>query len=285
MRPLLTLALCAAALCGQALDPAKLLQLPTDTWPLYNGDYSGRRFSPLSKINTSNIASLTLAWVYRINPGGPNPFGGGVVKSTPVLVDGVMYFTIPDQVYAVDARSGREIWHYQWQSKGGIHIGNRGVGVYGRWLYFETPDCNLVSLNLKDGKERWHKSICDLDQMYYASVAPVVIDIDQQPPVILAALNGSNVQISSLHPTTAGSTVVFAVTGLGDTSAITDPSVLHFSIGGEDHPAVRIAKQGRAPFALIQVVLASDVPQGSQVPVTITWNGATSAAYYLSIGQ
>ena len=49
-------------------------------------------------------------------------------------------------------------------SQGGDHIGNRGVGVYGNWLYFETPDCNLVSLNLKDGKERWHKPICDLDQ-------------------------------------------------------------------------------------------------------------------------
>ncbi len=175
MRTILTLALCAVTLAGQSLDPAKLMQPPTDTWPMYNGDYSGRRFSSLTKINTSNIAALTLAWVYRINPGGPNPFGGGVVKSTPVVVDGVVYFTIPDQVYAVDARSGREVWHYQWQSKGGIHIGNRGVAVYGSRLYFETPDCNLVSLNLKDGKERWHKPICDLDQMYYASIAPLVV--------------------------------------------------------------------------------------------------------------
>ena len=86
-----------------------------------------------------------------------------------------MYFTVPDHVWAVDARTGREIWHYTWTSKGGIHIGNRGVGIYGNWLYFETPDCNLVSLNLKDGKERWSKQICDLDQMYYASVAPVVV--------------------------------------------------------------------------------------------------------------
>src|SRR5262245_55107611 len=52
---------------------------------------------------------------------------------------------------------------------------NRGVGVYGDALYFETPDCNLVSLNLKDGKEKWRKTICDLDQFYYGSVAPVII--------------------------------------------------------------------------------------------------------------
>ena len=48
-------------------------------------------------------------------------------------------------------------------------------GVYGNWLYFETPDCNLVSLNLKDGKERWHKTNCDLDQFYYGSVAPLIV--------------------------------------------------------------------------------------------------------------
>ena len=46
-------------------------------------------------------------------------------------------------------------------------------GVSGPTLYFETPDCNLVSLNIKDGKERWHKEICDLDQFYYGSVAPI----------------------------------------------------------------------------------------------------------------
>ena len=92
-----------------------------------------------------------------------------------MVVNGVMYFTMPDHVWAIDARTGRELWHHVHQSKGGIHIGNRGVAVYGSWLYFETPDCHLVSLNLKDGRERWQKSICDLDQMYYASVAPIIV--------------------------------------------------------------------------------------------------------------
>ena len=78
-------------------------------------------------------------------------------------MNGVLYFTVPDHAWAVDARTGREIWHYKWESKGGIHIGNRGVGIYGNWLYFETPDCHLVSLNLKDGKERWNTEICDLE--------------------------------------------------------------------------------------------------------------------------
>ncbi len=159
---------------GQTLDPHKLLQPPTDSWPTYNGDYSGRRFSPLTKINAQDIRSLSLAWVYHPETGGGEE-AGGPIKGTPVVVDGVMYVTVPNHVWAIDARTGRQIWQFAWQSKGGLTIGNRGVGVYGRWLYFETPDCNLVSLNLNDGKERWHKQICDLDQMYYASVAPVVI--------------------------------------------------------------------------------------------------------------
>ena len=47
--------------------------------------------------------------------------------------------------------------------------------AYGNWLYFETPDCNLVSLNLKDGQRAWNAPICDLDQMYYGSSAPLIV--------------------------------------------------------------------------------------------------------------
>lgn len=146
--------------------------IPDDSWPSYNGDYSGRRFSTLSKINTSTINSMSLAWVYRVAAAGNLR---STIKSTPLVVNGVMYFSIPDHVWAIDARTGREIWHFAWPSKGGDHIGNRGVGIYGDALYVETPDCNLVALNIKDGKERWHQSICDLNQMYFASVAPIII--------------------------------------------------------------------------------------------------------------
>ena len=162
-----------AAVLGQgSLTSAKLLQPTADSWPTYNGDYSGRRYSPLSKINASNINSLSLAWVYRVN--STNNLSA-TVKATPLVVNGVMYVTLPDHVWAIDARTGREIWRYVWKSKGGIHIGNRGVGIFGNWLYFETPDCNLVSLDLKEGKERWHHEICDLDRMYFATAAPIIV--------------------------------------------------------------------------------------------------------------
>ena len=162
------------ALSGQTprgLDAQTLLKPGPDVWPTYNGDYSGRRFSTLDKINSSNIDALTLAWVFRLNAGP----GAGNIKGTPLQINGVIYLTAPDNVWAVDARTGRELWHHTWQSTGGIHIGNRGAAVLGEWLYYETPDCHLVSLNIKDGSERWRKQICDLDQFYYGSVAPVIV--------------------------------------------------------------------------------------------------------------
>ena len=174
-----------AVAAGQnAVDTTTFAHPPSVSWPTYNGDYSGRRFSPLTKINTGNVNALSLAWLHRANAG--TTAGGGVIKSTPLQVDGVLYFTVPDHVWAVDARTGREIWHYIWKSRGGNHLANRGVGILdlaapkpagegGAWLYFETPDCHLVSLNIKDGTERWHTPICDLEQYYYGSAAPVII--------------------------------------------------------------------------------------------------------------
>ena len=73
MKPLGKYIACAAipvALFAQALDPSKLTQPPTDSWPTYNGDYSGRRYSTLSKINDSNITSLSLAWISRVREAG-----------------------------------------------------------------------------------------------------------------------------------------------------------------------------------------------------------------------
>jgi alcohol dehydrogenase (cytochrome c) len=186
----LSLAITAAVAIARAqtpLDPAKLLKPGTDSWPSYNGDYTGRRFSTLNKINTSNIGALSLAWVYRVNTGGTGPT---TIKGTPIVIDGVMYVTVPDHVWALDARTGRQIWHHGWTSKGGIHIGNRGVAVLNDTVYYETPDCQLVALNIKDGTERWHKEICDLEQFYYGSVAPMVVKNH-----IIAGVSGDDLDI------------------------------------------------------------------------------------------
>jgi acido-empty-quinoprotein group A len=176
---------------AQILDPALLTKPATDAWPTYHGDYSGRRFSTLTQINQSNVKHLTLAWIFRVKAGiTPNAMVGGegpapqgpltdpgvsTIKATPLMVNGILYFSTPDNAWAVDARSGRELWHFAWKGKGGDHIGNRGMGIYGSWLFFETPDNYLVSLEAQTGKERWHKEIADLKQEYFSTVAPIVI--------------------------------------------------------------------------------------------------------------
>ena len=91
------------------------------------------------------------------------------------MVDGILYFTVPDNVWAVDARTGREIWHYNYKSPGGDHIGHRGVAMYENWLYFETPDCRLISLNAKDGTVRWNIELADWKLGYFATMAPLVV--------------------------------------------------------------------------------------------------------------
>jgi alcohol dehydrogenase (cytochrome c) len=175
MRTSITLILTAATLLttgarGQMLDPAKLLKQPTDTWPTYNGDYSGRRYSELKQITAANVKGLSLAWVTRFGSGP-----GITIKSTPLLVNGVLYFTSPNNVWAADAHTGRELWHYQYRANTGSTIGNRGLGMYGNWLFFEAPDSHLVSLDAKTGKERWSVEMVDPKLDYTSTVAPVII--------------------------------------------------------------------------------------------------------------
>jgi len=152
---------------GQGLDPAALLRPPTDTWATYNGDYTGRRFSPLSQIDRGNVGTLGMAWAFQTHQ--------QAIKSTPLLVNGILYFTVPDNVWAVDARTGQQVWHYHYDSEGGDHIGHRGLGMYGNWLFFTTPDAHLVSLNAKDGSVRWKVELADEKLGYFSTMAPLVI--------------------------------------------------------------------------------------------------------------
>jgi alcohol dehydrogenase (cytochrome c) len=160
----------------QLLNPQKLLEKPTDTWPTYNGDYSGQRFSTLKQINAFNVRSLNVAWMYRItNVNSMRGIGAPDIKSTPLMVNGILYFTIPNHVYALDARTGHELWHYDWVDKGGHLVGNRGVGMYGDWLYFMAPDGWFISLDAKTGKERWRKKVADEKMQYFTTTAAMVV--------------------------------------------------------------------------------------------------------------
>jgi len=162
----LALGVGASFVSAQALDPAALLKPATDTWPTYNGDYSGKRYSTLDQINAGNISSLTLAWAFQTH--------GAAIKSTPLEVNGILYFSVPDNVWAVDARYGRRIWHYERKSEGD-HIGHRGLAMYKNWLYFTTPDAKLVCLDAKDGSVRWIVELADSKLEYFSTMAPLVI--------------------------------------------------------------------------------------------------------------
>src|ERR1700730_6788765 len=135
-------------LAAQTLDPAQLLKPlgTTDAWPTYSGDYSGKRYSALNQRNQSNVKNLTLAWRAKIvagsqgRPPGPNLIIGGIgtaeagavanIKASILEIDGILYVSTPDNAWAIDARDGHEVWHFVWKTRGGTHIGNRGVGMW-----------------------------------------------------------------------------------------------------------------------------------------------------------
>jgi alcohol dehydrogenase (cytochrome c) len=153
---------------AQNVDAAMLLHPPADSWPGYQGDYTGQRHSKLTQITPQNVKDLSLAWAFQT--GQP-----AEIKATPLLVNGVLYFTVPDNVWAVDARSGHMLWHYTYPPNKGDHIGQRGVGMYKDWIFFVSPDAHLVSLDAKDGKVRWIIQLADVEKGYWATEAPFIV--------------------------------------------------------------------------------------------------------------
>jgi alcohol dehydrogenase (cytochrome c) len=203
--PLAPLIMVPAVLVGQGrgVAPTELLKPLSDSWPTYSGDYTGKRYSALKQINQTTVKNLTLAWVAKLvdGPGESGGFGFGrgggrgrppviiggegtgefiegretTIKASALIVDGTLYITTPDNAWALNAYDGSELWHYYWKTRGGTHIANRGVGVWNDYLYMETPDNYLVSLEAKTGKERWHKVIADFNQQYFSTTAAMVI--------------------------------------------------------------------------------------------------------------
>ncbi|WP_263418355.1 acido-empty-quinoprotein group A [Terriglobus albidus] len=183
---------------AQSVTHEDLMRPLKDSWLTYNGDYTSKRYSSLTAVNRKTVKNLGLTWIAKMVPGNePAPLTGYSRVNAPVIVggegteqrstrggsikgtflenNGVLYVTMPDNVWAVDARSGEVLWHYFWKTRGGTHIGNRGVALWHDYVFFETPDNYLVSLEAKTGKERWHRKIANVEGGYFSTAAPTII--------------------------------------------------------------------------------------------------------------
>lgn len=143
-------------------------------WMISNGDYAQTRFYPSQQINVKNVAKLKPAFVFQT----------AVVESmetAPIVVNGVMFLTTSfNHVYAIDAVTGEEFWHYK-HKQGPVTTfccgpNNRGVAIHGDKLYMGTLDAKLVALDAKSGKKLWETEIADPEKGYSETMAPVVVD-------------------------------------------------------------------------------------------------------------
>jgi PQQ-dependent dehydrogenase (methanol/ethanol family) len=143
-------------------------------WLISNGNYAQTRFYPAQQINTKNVAKLRPAFVFQT----------AVVESmetAPIVVNGVMFLTTSfNHVYAIDAVTGEEFWHYK-HKQGPVTTfccgpNNRGVAISGDRLFMGTLDAKMVALDTKTGKVVWETEIADPEKGYSETMAPVVID-------------------------------------------------------------------------------------------------------------
>ncbi|MCC6539205.1 MAG: PQQ-dependent dehydrogenase, methanol/ethanol family [Bryobacterales bacterium] len=156
------------AVLAQAQVSYEQLKNPNPAnWLHYGGQYHSQRHSLLKDVNTATVKDLVPAWMYHV----PN---SRRLESVPIVVYGVMYVSYPNSVYALDARTGRQIWEYQRQPA--LQKGpNRGVAVYGNKVYFGTPDAYLIALDARTGSELWATKIAEASDGYWSPGAPLVI--------------------------------------------------------------------------------------------------------------
>lgn len=153
---------------------AQLLAAPVSSnWPSYNGDYTGRRYSALRQINTSNVSELRAQWVFH----APN---SSHLEVTPVALDGILFVTAANDAFALDAQTGRPVWHYARPITEGLiddasQHHNRGVAVWHSRIYMETDNAHLLCLDARSGHLIWDVAYTDGNRNYGATSAPLVV--------------------------------------------------------------------------------------------------------------
>ena len=159
---------------GAQLTSERLLHAEGEpqNWLTYHGSYKSWRYSALDQIRADNARNLELKWVYQLE--SLEKF-----EATPLVVDGVMYFTQPpSDVVAVDARTGRAFWTYSYPVPGTVGTccgrDNRGLAMLGDTLFLAAMDGKLVALDAKTGKELW-KTLVAEGPGYSLTMAPLVV--------------------------------------------------------------------------------------------------------------
>jgi alcohol dehydrogenase (cytochrome c) len=154
--------------------PSQLLATPVDhNWLSYNGDYTGRRYSALREINNANVSQLRAQWVFH----APN---SNHLEVTPVVVDGMMFATSANDAYALDAQTGRIVWHYSRPITEGLiddasQHHNRGVALWHNRVFMETDNAHLLCLDARSGHLLWDVAYTDGNRNYGATSAPLVV--------------------------------------------------------------------------------------------------------------
>ena len=172
----LCLALGAVAADAQSVTPEQLnatLGADPERWLHYSGDYSGQRHSPLTQIAPSNVGQLRTEWAFQTGVLGK-------FETTPLVIDGILYVTGPNNTaWALDARTGRQIWRYSRDLPEGLNVCcgrvNRGFAALGNRLYMTTLDAHLMAFDMKTGAIVWDVAIDDYKRGYTATAAPLIV--------------------------------------------------------------------------------------------------------------
>jgi alcohol dehydrogenase (cytochrome c) len=145
-----------------------------ENWTSYNGDYTGRRHSSLSQINLQNVKQLRAEWVFHSQTSDR-------LEVTPVVVNGTMFVTSANDTFALDANTGRIIWHNPRPITEGLiddasrHL-SRGVAVWHNRVYRETDNAHLLCLDARSGNLIWDVAYADWNPNYGATSAPLVVN-------------------------------------------------------------------------------------------------------------
>src|SRR2546426_11684195 len=139
----------------------------------YGGDYANHRHSPLTQITPQNVQRLTAQWAFQTDTLGK-------FEAAPLVLDGVIYVTGPlDTGWALDARTGRQIWRYKRDLPSGLiaccGLVNRGFGVLGDRLFKTTLDAHVVAISRKTGALLWDTPMVNFKQGYSGTTAPLVV--------------------------------------------------------------------------------------------------------------